>query len=91
MLPHTSNSCSRTRHERQDYFVKMTGKLVFLSGHLPEPVRSQTHLKELTDMLEDDRLREALLESLRLDSSCPDIMKAKVHVALCGNVICVHE
>ena len=68
--------------DMKDKSVKMTGKFVFLSGHLPEPVRSQTHLKELTDMLEDDSLREALLESLRLDSSCPDIMKAKVHVAL---------
>ena len=49
-------------------------------GQLPDPVRCQTHLRELTVMAEDDRLRQHLLEALLLTSPSEEIIKSKVSV-----------
>ena len=60
-------------------------------GQLPDPVRCQTHLRELSVMAEDDRLRQHLLEALQLTSPSEDIIKSKVSVHLlcvCAREIC---
>lgn len=56
----------------------LSGSVSYLSGQLPDPVQSQAHLKGLMAMMDDEKLRQALLNSLQLQSSCQDIMKYKV-------------
>lgn len=55
----------------------MMQRIIQLARCLPDPVRCQTHLKELVVMMEDEGLRRALLDSLQLQSSCLDVIKAK--------------
>jgi sister-chromatid-cohesion protein PDS5 len=55
----------------------MMSKIIQLARHLPDPVRCQSHLRELMTMMDDERLRQALLDALQLQSTCQDVMKAK--------------
>jgi sister-chromatid-cohesion protein PDS5 len=56
--------------------MKMT-KIIQLTRQLPDPVRCQTHLRELSVMLDDDRLRQHLLDALQLTTTCDDVIKSK--------------
>ena len=47
-------------------------------GQLPDPVKCQGHLRELTGMMDDEKMREELLGALQLESSCEEVTKAKV-------------